>query len=146
MTKGFIAKESVKGHVVNVVKGLKLYEDVLNITKLSEESTATSSGRICISTRSHKFVLEKVHVEVHGEIFEVYVHELGTWSINITDDSIDTSSHIDMNEIEKVADSVEENSVDDLNDLNDNFNEMAHGINEDEVQMDNLNATTMEQP
>ncbi|GJX26866.1 hypothetical protein Tco_0233162 [Tanacetum coccineum] len=63
-----------------------------------------------------------------------------------SDDSIDTSSHIDVNEIEKVADSVEENSVDDLNDLNDNFNKMAHGINEDEVQMDNLNATTMEQP
>ncbi|GJT08580.1 hypothetical protein Tco_0843042 [Tanacetum coccineum] len=78
--------------------------------------------------------------------FEVHVHELGTWSINIIDDSIDTSSHIDVNEIEKVADSVEENSVDDLNDLNDNFNKMAHGINEDEVQMDNLNATTMEQP
>ncbi|GKB60050.1 putative RNA-directed DNA polymerase, eukaryota, reverse transcriptase zinc-binding domain protein [Tanacetum coccineum] len=48
-------------------------------------------------------------------------------------DSIDTSSHIDVNEIEKVADSVEENLVDDLNDLNDNFNEMSHGINEDEV-------------
>ncbi|GJY52793.1 RNA-directed DNA polymerase, eukaryota, reverse transcriptase zinc-binding domain protein [Tanacetum coccineum] len=82
-------------------------------------------------------------VVVHGEIFEVHVYELGTWSINITDDSIDTSSHIDVNEIEKVANSVEENSVDDLND---NFNEMAHGINKDEVQMDNLNATTMEQP
>ncbi|GJS61759.1 hypothetical protein Tco_0656543 [Tanacetum coccineum] len=85
----------------------------------AEESTAMSSGRICISTRSHKFVSEKVHVEVHGENFEVHVHELGTWSINITDDSIDTSSHIDVNEIEKVTDSVEENSVDDLNDLND---------------------------
>ncbi|GKC56713.1 hypothetical protein Tco_1084311 [Tanacetum coccineum] len=101
-----------------------------------------SSGRICISTRSHKFISEKVHVEVHGEIFEVHVHELGTWSINITNDSIDTSSHIDVNEIEKVADSVEENSVDDLNDPNDNLNEMAHGINKDEeVQINNLNAT-----
>ncbi|GJW62011.1 hypothetical protein Tco_0111346 [Tanacetum coccineum] len=48
-------------------------------------------------------------VVVHEEIFEVHVYELGTWSINITDDSIDTSSHIDVNEIEKVADSVEEN-------------------------------------
>nr|GFB06698.1 RNA-directed DNA polymerase, eukaryota [Tanacetum cinerariifolium] len=60
--------------------------------------------------------------------------------VEINDDSIDTSSHIEVNEIEKVADSVEENSVDDLND---NFNKMAHGINEDEVQMDNLNATIM---
>ncbi|GJZ32560.1 hypothetical protein Tco_0577996 [Tanacetum coccineum] len=110
----------------------------------AEESTTISSGRICISTRSHKFVLEKVHVEAHGEIFEVHVHELGTSSINITDDSIDTSSHIYVNEIEKVADSVEENSVDDLNDMNDNLNETAHG--DDEVQIDNLNSTTMEQP
>nr|GFA70395.1 RNA-directed DNA polymerase, eukaryota, reverse transcriptase zinc-binding domain protein [Tanacetum cinerariifolium] len=47
---------------------------------------------------------------------------------------------------EKVAGSVKENSVDELNDLNDNFNELAHGINEDEVQIDNLSATTMEQP
>ncbi|GJU82491.1 hypothetical protein Tco_1284856 [Tanacetum coccineum] len=62
-------------------------------------------------------------VVVHGEIFEVHVYELGTWSINIIDDLIDTSFHIDVNEIEKVADTVEENSVDDLND---NFNEMAH--------------------
>nr|GEV08144.1 RNA-directed DNA polymerase, eukaryota, reverse transcriptase zinc-binding domain protein [Tanacetum cinerariifolium] len=103
--------------------------------------------RLCAwGSNVFKKVTEKVRVEVHGEIFEVHVHELGTWSINITDDSIDTSSHIDVNEIEKVVDSIKENSVDDLNDLNDNFNEMAHGINEDEVQMDNLNATTMEQP
>ncbi|GJR92165.1 hypothetical protein Tco_0264339 [Tanacetum coccineum] len=75
---------------------------------------------------------------------------LCAWGSNafkkVADDSIDTSSYINVNEIDKVADSIEENSVDDLNDLNDNFNEMAHGINEDEVQMDNLNATTMEQP
>ncbi|GKF68990.1 hypothetical protein Tco_0198669, partial [Tanacetum coccineum] len=66
-----------------------------------------------------------------------------------TDDLIDTSSHINMNEIEKVVDSVKENSLNDLNDLNDlnkNLNEMAHGINKDkEVQMDNLNTTTIEQ-
>ncbi|GJU03120.1 hypothetical protein Tco_1113458 [Tanacetum coccineum] len=58
------------------------------------------------------------------------------------DESIDTSSHINVNAIEKVADSIKENSIDDLNDLNDNLNELAHGINEDEVQMDNPNTTT----
>ncbi|GKA16323.1 RNA-directed DNA polymerase, eukaryota, reverse transcriptase zinc-binding domain protein [Tanacetum coccineum] len=110
----------------------------------AEESTVMSSGRICISTRSYNFVSEKVHVKVHGENFEAHVHKLGTWSINITDDSIDTSSHINVKAIEKVVDSVKKNSVDDLNDLNDNLNELAHGINEDEVQMDNPN-TTMEQ-
>ncbi|KAG9457454.1 hypothetical protein H6P81_001962 [Aristolochia fimbriata] len=38
ITKGFVAKEPVKGHMVNVVKGLKLYEDIfteLEISKLT---------------------------------------------------------------------------------------------------------------
>ncbi|GAB2281366.1 hypothetical protein Dimus_015962 [Dionaea muscipula] len=34
MTKGFVAKEPVKGHMVNVVKGLKLYEDVFTTSEL----------------------------------------------------------------------------------------------------------------
>ncbi|CAL9775666.1 unnamed protein product [Musa acuminata subsp. burmannicoides] len=32
--KGFVAKESVKGHMVNVVKGLKLYEDIFTNSEL----------------------------------------------------------------------------------------------------------------
>lgn len=35
-TTGFIAKESVKGHVVNVVRGLKLYEDIFTELELSK--------------------------------------------------------------------------------------------------------------
>ncbi|MFS7930856.1 putative alpha-ketoglutarate-dependent dioxygenase AlkB-like superfamily [Helianthus anomalus] len=35
MTKGFVAKESVKGHMVNVVRGLKVYEDILDDLELS---------------------------------------------------------------------------------------------------------------
>ncbi|TQD86505.1 hypothetical protein C1H46_027994 [Malus baccata] len=34
LTKGFSAKESVKGHMVNVVKGLKLYEDIFTDNEL----------------------------------------------------------------------------------------------------------------
>nr|POE46467.1 hypothetical protein CFP56_59017 [Quercus suber] len=34
LTKGFPAKEPVKGHMVNVVKGLKLYEDVFTDSEL----------------------------------------------------------------------------------------------------------------
>ncbi|GMH27802.1 hypothetical protein Nepgr_029645 [Nepenthes gracilis] len=34
MTKGFIAKEPVKGHMVNVVKGLKMFEDIFTISEL----------------------------------------------------------------------------------------------------------------
>lgn len=36
MTKGFVAKESVKGHTVNVVRGLKLYEDIFSDIELSK--------------------------------------------------------------------------------------------------------------
>ncbi|XP_038988648.1 RNA demethylase ALKBH10B-like [Phoenix dactylifera] len=32
--KGFVAKEAVKGHMVNVVKGLKLYEDIFTNSEL----------------------------------------------------------------------------------------------------------------
>ncbi|XP_057424275.1 RNA demethylase ALKBH10B [Lotus japonicus] len=38
LTKGFTAKESVKGHMVNVVKGLKLYEDIFNDSEMSKLS------------------------------------------------------------------------------------------------------------
>ncbi|CAL9046171.1 unnamed protein product [Musa banksii] len=34
ISKGFVAKESVKGHMVNVVKGLKLYEDIFTDSEL----------------------------------------------------------------------------------------------------------------
>ncbi|KAH1108121.1 hypothetical protein J1N35_011889 [Gossypium stocksii] len=49
LTKGFSAKEHVKGHMVNMVKGLKLYEDVfteLELAKLSDlMSELRSSGQ-----------------------------------------------------------------------------------------------------
>ncbi|GJX12519.1 hypothetical protein Tco_0204277 [Tanacetum coccineum] len=88
----------------------------------AEESITMSSGRVCISTKSHNFIFERVQVDVHGVMFEVHVHELGSWSINITDDSLDTSSSFDVNDIDMVADSVKENSLDDLNDLHYNLN------------------------
>ncbi|KAE8689108.1 Oxidoreductase [Hibiscus syriacus] len=36
LTKGFSAKEHVKGHMVNIVKGLKLYEDVFTDSQLAK--------------------------------------------------------------------------------------------------------------
>ncbi|KAF5820495.1 putative alpha-ketoglutarate-dependent dioxygenase AlkB-like superfamily [Helianthus annuus] len=46
MTKGFIAKESVKGHMVNVVRGLKMYEDILNATELSKMTEYVTELRV----------------------------------------------------------------------------------------------------
>nr|GEU73565.1 hypothetical protein [Tanacetum cinerariifolium] len=82
-----------------------------------EESIAMISGRVCISTKSHNLGSERVQVDVHEVMFKVQVH-----GINIIDDFLDTSSSFDVNDIDKVADSVEENSLDDLNDLHYNLN------------------------
>ncbi|KAI3668194.1 hypothetical protein L6452_43271 [Arctium lappa] len=46
MTKGFVAKESVKGHMVNVVRGLKLYEEMLNSSELSKLNDYITELRI----------------------------------------------------------------------------------------------------
>ncbi|KAD3068639.1 hypothetical protein R6Q59_017340 [Mikania micrantha] len=46
MTKGFVAKESVKGHMVNVVRGLKVYEDILNDSELSKLNEYVNELRI----------------------------------------------------------------------------------------------------
>ncbi|XWS76452.1 hypothetical protein CRYUN_Cryun01aG0177400 [Craigia yunnanensis] len=45
LTKGFSAKEKVKGHMVNVVKGLKLYEDVFTNSELAKLSDFVSELR-----------------------------------------------------------------------------------------------------
>ncbi|KAL8214932.1 hypothetical protein R6Q57_004381 [Mikania cordata] len=46
MTKGFAAKEFVKGHMVNVVRGLKLYEDILNSHELSKLTEYVNELRV----------------------------------------------------------------------------------------------------
>ncbi|XP_072984853.1 RNA demethylase ALKBH10B-like [Typha latifolia] len=43
--KGFVAKESVKGHMVNVVKGLKVYEDIFTDSELLRLSEFISELR-----------------------------------------------------------------------------------------------------
>ncbi|GJV48191.1 hypothetical protein Tco_1438403 [Tanacetum coccineum] len=98
----------------------------------NEESTTRSSSRVCISTTSHNFVSERVKVEVNGVMFDVHVHELGSWIIYIIDDSIDTSSNSNVNDINKVADFAEENLINDLDNLHDNLNE---NLNEPEMEL-----------
>ncbi|KAL8548450.1 hypothetical protein ACS0TY_007669 [Phlomoides rotata] len=46
MTKGFVAKEPVKGHMVNVVKGLKLYEDIFTDVELSKLNDFVNELRV----------------------------------------------------------------------------------------------------
>ncbi|GJW88782.1 RNA-directed DNA polymerase, eukaryota, reverse transcriptase zinc-binding domain protein [Tanacetum coccineum] len=85
-----------------------------------EDSIAMSAGRMCIATKSHKHISEKVLVE-------------------------DTSSNIDVNKVVKdaeVANSVEDDSIDDLNDLNENLNNLGH----DFMDMENLDNAFPVQP
>ncbi|PSR86268.1 Core-capsid bridging protein [Actinidia chinensis var. chinensis] len=46
MTKGFVAKEHVKGHMVNVVRGLKLYEDIFTDSELSKLNDFVNELRV----------------------------------------------------------------------------------------------------
>ncbi|GJY58579.1 RNA-directed DNA polymerase, eukaryota [Tanacetum coccineum] len=118
-----------------------------------EKPTKISSGRICISTKSHNIVSERVLVKVHGVNYDVHVHELGTWNINIVDETLDSSDNIDVNGMEKVEDYVDENLLSDLNDLNDlketinelASNEIQHPISKENIdQEDDINNVSPE--
>ncbi|PWA43943.1 RNA-directed DNA polymerase, eukaryota, Reverse transcriptase zinc-binding domain protein [Artemisia annua] len=68
-------------------------------------------------------VFDTVKVEIHGELFDVLVHELGSWSINIVDETHNSSCTKEVNEVEKVVDSVDDNSLDNLDELIKDFTE-----------------------
>nr|XP_043637264.1 RNA demethylase ALKBH10B-like [Erigeron canadensis] len=61
MTKGFMAKESVKGHMVNVVRGLKLYESILTNTELTRLNDYVNKLRVA-----------GMNGELSGETFIMY--------------------------------------------------------------------------
>lgn len=46
MTKGFVSKEPVKGHMVNVVRGLKLFEDVFTTNEISKLDDLVNELRV----------------------------------------------------------------------------------------------------
>ncbi|WRX07724.1 hypothetical protein QQP08_000211 [Theobroma cacao] len=85
LTKGFSAKEHVKGHTVNVVKGLKLYEDVFTDSELaklgdfvSELRAAGQNGELSGETfilfnkqiKGNKRELIQLGVPIFGHIIE----------------------------------------------------------------------------
>ncbi|PWA80112.1 hypothetical protein CTI12_AA199960 [Artemisia annua] len=49
----------------------------------NDQGTTIGTGRVCIATTQKKFISEEVTVSVNGVDFNVNVHELATWSINI---------------------------------------------------------------
>ncbi|CAL0320585.1 unnamed protein product [Lupinus luteus] len=85
LTKGFSAKESVRGHMVNVVKGLKLYEDIFTDSELckltefvNELHNAGQNGELAGETfilfnkqmKGNKRELIQLGVPIFGQVNE----------------------------------------------------------------------------
>nr|GEV46146.1 RNA-directed DNA polymerase, eukaryota [Tanacetum cinerariifolium] len=107
----------------------------------AKESTKMSSDRICISTKSHNFVSERVLAKVHWVNYVVHVHELGTWNIYIIDETLDSFDNLDISAMKKVEDFVDKNSLAYLNDLNDSketINELASNKIQHPISKENI--------
>ncbi|KAH6821779.1 oxidoreductase [Perilla frutescens var. hirtella] len=89
MTKGFVAKEPVKGHMVNVVRGLKLYEDIFTDTELSKLNDFVNELRVAgqngelsgetfilynQQTKGNKRELIQLGVPIFGQVKEDDMH------------------------------------------------------------------------
>ncbi|GKB12868.1 RNA-directed DNA polymerase, eukaryota, reverse transcriptase zinc-binding domain protein [Tanacetum coccineum] len=72
-----------------------------------EDSSALSSGRVCISSKSHHLFYENVQVEINKELFEATVQEISSWSIKINDDYLDTSSDDIIKELDISSESID---------------------------------------
>ncbi|GJR01641.1 RNA-directed DNA polymerase, eukaryota, reverse transcriptase zinc-binding domain protein [Tanacetum coccineum] len=106
-----------------------------------EDSSALSSGRVCISSKSHHFITENVQVEINKELFEATVQEIGSWSIKINDDYLDTSSNDIIKELDISSESIDDDTVDDLEHIQANLNNIDNqdfdqklDLNEDNKQ------------
>ncbi|GMI66547.1 AtALKBH10B [Hibiscus trionum] len=87
LTKGFSAKEHVKGHMVNVVKGLKLYEEVftgLELAKLSEFVSQLRSAGHNGELSGETFILFNKQIKGNKrELIQLGVPIFGHPTINI---------------------------------------------------------------
>ncbi|GKB96021.1 hypothetical protein Tco_0982158, partial [Tanacetum coccineum] len=100
-----------------------------------EDSSALSSGRVCISSKSHGLIFENVQVEINNELFEAIVQEIGSWCIKITDDYIDLSSNNNIKDVDTSSESIDDHSVDDLKYIQTNLNNIVNQVSEQ--KMDN---------
>ncbi|PWA84232.1 hypothetical protein CTI12_AA161030 [Artemisia annua] len=77
-----------------------------------DETGAMSLGRVCVATKHMNFISETTKVSIHGEEYDVFIHELGTWNIDIEDSETDeTDSKVDE-DINNEENSVNEEDFD----------------------------------
>lgn len=50
---------------------------------------------------SRNFISETMKVSIHGEKYDVYIHELGTWNIDIEDSKTNSKVDEDIHNEEK---------------------------------------------
>ncbi|GJT94802.1 hypothetical protein Tco_1090320 [Tanacetum coccineum] len=96
-----------------------------------EDSSALSSGKVCISSKSHGLIFENVQVEINNELFEATVQETGSWCIKITDDYIDLSSNDNLKDVDTSSESIDDHSVDDLEYIQTNLNNIEEANNKE---------------
>ncbi|GJR72968.1 RNA-directed DNA polymerase, eukaryota, reverse transcriptase zinc-binding domain protein [Tanacetum coccineum] len=97
----------------------------------NEQIIGICTGRVCVVTKCHQLISEKVIVKISRENFEVHVQEIRIWSINILDDSLDSQTSEDDNEDTKIDRHEDVNSVDDVD-------ELINDLNDDKGQNDKL--------
>ncbi|GJY45692.1 RNA-directed DNA polymerase, eukaryota, reverse transcriptase zinc-binding domain protein [Tanacetum coccineum] len=98
-----------------------------------EDSSALSSGRVCISSKSHDLIYENVQVEINNELFEATVQEIGSLCIKITDDYIDLSSNDNIKDVDTSSESIDDHSVDDLEYIQTNLNNIVNQVSEQKI-------------
>ncbi|GJX29711.1 hypothetical protein Tco_0237790 [Tanacetum coccineum] len=100
-----------------------------------EDSSALSSGRVCISSKSHGLISENVQVEINNELFEATVQEIGSWCFKIINDYIDLSLNDNIKDMDTSSESIDDRSVDDLEYIQTNLNNIDNQVSEQ--KMDN---------
>ncbi|GKC16879.1 RNA-directed DNA polymerase, eukaryota, partial [Tanacetum coccineum] len=96
-----------------------------------EDSSALSSGRVCISSKFHGLIYEIVQVKINNKLFEATFQEIFSWCIKITDDYIDEN----IKEVDSSSESIDDHSVDDLEYIQTNLNNIVNQVFEQ--KMDN---------
>ncbi|GJX90451.1 hypothetical protein Tco_0343777 [Tanacetum coccineum] len=118
------------------------YNDLTSTSKDACRIKIRGLPLYALGSNAYKKVAHMFGKFMFFEVEESTEMSSGTWNINIIDETLDSSNKLDVNGMEKVEDSVEENSLADLNDLNDlkeTINELASNEIQHPICKENMN-------